>query len=280
MSHLWFRNRGATLAGFISGADPFPDVRLGYTGDSIFDVIGIPQIGIRIPRPSTAVIEPAPIPLPSPPLVPQVEPERVFVPLEEPEPEPVSLLGDIGRAVGIGGGFLGGDVNTGGGTILEGVLGGIEEIFRRQTTTAEERVLSGDYYPGDIERAIGNIEGAVTSAERAIAPYVAQLPGVQPVADVVSLLTGQSVSVAPCPTSGGSGWPAGACITVNDWNALGQPKGFEVAGVSAGGTLILRKKRRRRRRTGLTKGMMGDIEFLKGVGNSSAVRSYLTRVLR
>jgi hypothetical protein len=269
------------------GIPPPPDLLLNIAGLPLFDALAAdlfpgatyarrPDLSPTVSLPVSSTLAPAAI---------QASIEAALAPVRssplepEPEPTPVGILSDIGQAVGIGGGFLGGDVNTGGG-ILDVITGGIEEVFRRQTTTAEERVLSGDYYPGDIERAIGNIEGKISQAERVIQPiYNYATGGNIPVADVVSLF-GNSVGVAPCPTSGGMGFPAGSCITVNDWQALGMPKGFEVAGVSQGGTLILRKKRRRRRRTGLTKGMMGDIEFLKGVGNSSAVRSYLTRVLR
>ena len=97
---------------------------------------------------------------------------------------------------------------------------------------------------------------------------------------ILDTLTGGSVGVAPCPSPGGSqGFPAGACITINDWQQLGGPKGFEVAGVSAGGTLILRKKRRRRRRGGLTKGMMTDVDYLARKLGKPAAETYLNRVL-
>lgn len=97
---------------------------------------------------------------------------------------------------------------------------------------------------------------------------------------ILDSLTGGSIGVAPCPSPGGSqGFPAGACITINDWQQLGGPKGFEVAGVSAGGTLILRKKRRRRRRGGLTKGMMTDVDYLARKLGKPAAETYLNRVL-
>lgn len=87
-------------------------------------------------------------------------------------------------------------------------------------------------------------------------------------------------NVAPCPSPGGSaGFPAGSCITIGDWQKLGAPKGFEVAGISQGQTVILRKKRRRRRRGGLTKGMMTDVDYLARKLGKPAAETYLNRVL-
>jgi len=188
------------------------------------------------------------------------------------EPRPVSIFSDIVSV------FTGpSDVNTGGG-IFDVLIQGAGEIVRRQTTTAEERVLSGDFFEGDIARAIGNIGVGIATGQSLLQTFTQ--PGVQPVAGILEGLTGGGISVAPCPSPGGSqGFPAGSCITINDWQQLGAPKGFEVAGVSSGGTLILRKKRRRRRRGGLTKGMMTDVDYLARKLGKPAAETYLNRVL-
>jgi len=194
-----------------------------------------------------------------------------------PALDPVSIFDDIVSV------FSGpSDINTGG--IFDVLIGGAGEIFRRQTTTAEERVASGDFFEGDIARAIGNIGGEIAGLEglgdligTGLTVFNQQLPapfqqqqGVQQVA----------TQIAPCPVGGGSaGFPAGQCVTIGDWQGMGGPKGFEVAGVSAGGTLILRKKRRRRRRGGLTKGMMTDVDYLARKLGKPAAETYLNRVL-
>jgi len=167
----------------------------------------------------------------------------------------------------------------GGGGILGDVFG---EIIRRQVTTAEERVASGTFFEGDIARAIGNIGGELGALQTAaqLLQFNTKGPGAIGVPGILDTLTGGSIGVAPCPSPGGSqGFPAGSCITINDWQQLGAPKGFEVAGVSAGGTLILRKKRRRRRRGGLTKGMMTDVDYLARKLGKPAAETYLNRVL-
>ncbi len=193
-----------------------------------------------------------------------------------PPLDPVSIFSDIVSV------FTGpADINTGGG-FFDVLLGGASEIFRRQTTTAEERVASGTFFEGDIARAIGNITGEIAGLE-GLGDFVTtglevfnQLPvpftqqGAQQVA----------TQIAPCPVGGGSaGFPAGQCTTVGDWQTAGSPKGFEVAGWSSGGTLILRKKRRRRRRGGLTKGMMTDVDYLARKLGKPAAETYLNRVL-
>lgn len=201
---------------------------------------------------------------------PPIPPEQLDVPFHQ---DVFSDIVDLGR--GLGSIFAGGGGDAAGGF---GVLG---DIFRRRTTTAQERVLSGTFFEGDIATAIGNIGGALGGLPTFNTPGAPfQLPGVTPVAGILEGLTGGSIGVAPCPSPGGSqGFPAGACITINDWQQLGGPKGFEVAGVSAGGTLILRKKRRRRRRGGLTKGMMTDVDYLARKLGKPAAETYLNRVL-
>jgi len=191
------------------------------------------------------------------------------------EPVPVSIFSDIVSV------FSGpSDVGTGGGGILGDILG---DFILKQTTTEEERFVTGQGLPGDTP--FGNVLGGLGSVLQGLptfntpgAPF--QLPGVTPVAGILDSLTGGGVGVAPCPSPGGSqGFPAGSCITINDWQQLGGPRGFEVAGVSAGGTLILRKKRRRRRRGGLTKGMMTDVDYLARKLGKPAAETYLNRVL-
>jgi len=214
-------------------------------------------------------------PVISPPVFEMPRGPAIFVeppipPIAPPVSIPVSIFSDIVSV------FSGpADVGTGGGGIFGDIVG---EIFRRQTTTAEERVLSGDFFEGDIARAIGNIGGAIGTGQALLQTFTQ--PGVTPVAGILEGLTGGGISVAPCPSPGGSqGFPAGSCITINDWQQLGAPKGFEVAGVSSGGTLILRKKRRRRRRGGLTKGMMTDVDYLARKLGKPAAETYLNRVL-
>jgi len=173
------------------------------------------------------------------------------------------------------------DINaTSEGRVLDTVTDIFGEIFRRGTTTAEERVASGDFFEGDIVRAIGNIGGELAGLEgvgdligTGLTVFNQQLPPQQGVQQLAT-------QIAPCPVGGGSaGFPAGQCVTIGDWQAMGGPKGFEVAGVSGGGTLILRKKRRRRRRSGLTKGMMTDVDYLARKLGKPAAETYLNRVL-
>jgi len=201
--------------------------------------------------------------------------------VEPPDPPPISPVSIFSDIVSV---FTGpSDVNTGG--IFDLIIGGASEIFRRQTTTAEERVASGTFFEGDIARTIGNIGIGAFESIFDRGPFLQgfeglKTTGVTPVTGILEGLTGGSVSVAPCPSPGGSqGFPAGSCITINDWQQLGAPKGFEVAGVSSGGTLILRKKRRRRRRGGLTKGMMTDVDYLARKLGKPAAETYLNRVL-
>jgi len=187
------------------------------------------------------------------------------------EPDvPVSIFSDIVSV------FTGpSDVGTGGAGIFGDILG---DIILKQTTTAEERVLGGFGLPGDIAKAIGNLGGQISTGQSLLQTF--QPSGGLPPVGILDTLTGGSISVAPCPSPGGSqGFPAGSCLTINDWQQLGAPKGFEVAGVSAGGTLILRKKRRRRRRGGLTKGMMTDVDYLARKLGKPAAETYLNRVL-
>jgi hypothetical protein len=211
---------------------------------------------------------------PEPTVFPTViEPPRGGGTLPSPLEPQVSLFDDIlGTVV---------DVFSGPGGDSQGSFGVLGDIFTRRTTTAQERVLGGSFFEGDIATAIGNIGGALGGLQTFNAPGAPfQLPGVIPVAGILEGLTGGGIGVAPCPAPGGSqGFPAGACITINDWQQLGGPRGFEVAGVSSGGTLILKKKRRRRRRSGLTKGMMTDVDYLARKLGKPAAETYLNRVL-
>jgi len=186
--------------------------------------------------------------------------------------DPVSIFSDIVSV------FTGpSDVNTGGG-IFDVLVQGAGEIIRRQTTTAEERVLSGDFFEGDIARAIGNIGDVIGTGQQLLETFDTGFDQIQ----IGSQTGGQQVAtqIAPCPVGGSSaGFPAGQCTTIGDWQNAGSPKGFEVAGWSSGGTLILRKKRRRRRRGGLTKGMMTDVDYLARKLGKPAAETYLNRVL-
>ncbi len=240
--------RGVSSFEFFQNLDFFPTIFRGGFADSpvlappVFESTGGPAI----------FVEP-PIPPPTPTL-----------------PTQVSIFSDIVSVL-----TGPSDVGTGGGGIFGDVLG---NIVLRQTTSAEERVLGGIGLPGDIAKAIGNIQGDIRATTGLI--HALQPGGFNLANGILDTLTGGSIGVAPCPSPGGSqGFPAGSCITINDWQQLGAPKGFEVAGVSAGGTLILRKKRRRRRRGGLTKGMMTDVDYLARKLGKPAAETYLNRVL-
>jgi hypothetical protein len=163
---------------------------------------------------------------------------------------------------------------TGSGQI-QNVLGNVlGDFILRQTTSEEERFVTGQGLLGDTPFGgvnLGSVLGGLQTFNQS---------GVPGVNGILDSLTGGGIGVAPCPTTGSSqGFPAGACITINDWQQLGQPRGFEVAGVSSGGTLILKKKRRRRRRSGLTKGMMTDVDYLARKLGKPAAETYLNRVL-
>jgi len=228
-----------------------------------------PSVGssIRV-VPSTGGITEEPVLAP-----PVFEPPRGGEPGTSSPLEPsVSLFDDI---VGVGRDVI--SVFSGGGGDASGGFGVLGDIFRRRTTSAEERVLSGTFFEGDIATAIGNIGGEIAAGQAILGTF--DLAG-----NLVDRFTGGGASmatdIAPCPVPGGSaGFPAGACITIGDWQKLGAPRGFEVAGISQGQTLILRKKRRRRRRGGLTKGMMTDVDYLARKLGKPAAETYLNRVL-
>jgi len=186
----------------------------------------------------------------------------------EPQPPTVSIFSDIVGSVTGG---------SGGGGLIDVIGGVFSDAILRQTTSEEERFITGRGLLGDTPFggvSLGNVLGGLPTFSNF------QQSGGLPVAGILDSLTGGNVGVAPCPTTGSSqGFPAGACITINDWQQLGGPRGFEVAGVSAGGTLILKKKRRRRRRSGLTKGMMTDVDYLARKLGKPAAETYLNRVL-
>lgn len=195
-------------------------------------------------------------------------------PIASPLEPQVSIFSDIvGTASDIGTAI--GGIFSGGGADQSGGFGVLGDIFTRRTTTAQERVLSGTFFEGDIATAIENIGGAIGAGQSLLRTFQPSL------GTGVSTVAGNGISdIAPCPAPGSSqGFPAGACVTIGDWQRAGSPKGFEVAGISGGDTLILRKKRRRRRRSGLTKGMMTDVDYLARKLGKPAAETYLNRVL-
>ncbi len=165
--------------------------------------------------------------------------------------------------------------------------GGIWDWVGRQTTTAEERVTPGGIFGrqvGDIAKVIGNV-GQVLDvlAPRVLPPGVSAIPELIP---NISRLIGQApggpqmaIDITGCPVPARSmSVPAGSCVTVNDWMAAGQPRGFEVAGVSAGNTLILRKKGRRRSRRPLPPSLVAQFAQLKDQLGPAMAKTIINRM--
>jgi len=251
---------------------PAPDI-WGFR-DPWASVFGIefPSIDFSVLLPRGGVADPPVVSLPVFER-PRGEAPPTASPLEPQFEIPVSIFEDIVSA-----GSAVASVFSGGGADALGGFGVFGDIFRRRTTTAEERVFSGDFFEGDIATAIGNIGQGIQVGQR----LLGNLGGGSSTSFTgVSTVAGNGISdIAPCPAPGSSqGFPAGACVTIGDWQRAGSPKGFEVAGISGGDTLILRKKRRRRRRSGLTKGMMTDVDYLARKLGKPAAETYLNRVL-
>ncbi len=163
--------------------------------------------------------------------------------------------------------FSGGGIS--GGSVVDSVLGGLggnilNEIILRQTTSEEQRAVTGRGLPGDTP--FGGVD---------LSRVLGGLPqfGGQPVAGnglgFLENLTGTafgSVSAAPCPTQGTT-VPSGTCMTINDVVSTGA-KGMCYIGVSGGGTPILKKRSRTRRKRMFTASDKSDIQWALSVAGS------------
>ncbi len=172
------------------------------------------------------------------------------------------------------------------GNILDVFAGGIWDWVGRQVTTVEERVAPGGIFSqqtGDIPKILGNIDTGIRAVENLFGGGLRDLGINPPVQNVLQTLTGggqsMAISVTGCPVPARSmSVPAGSCVTVNDWMAAGQPRGFEVAGVSQGNTLILRKKGRRRSRRPLPPSLVSQFAQLKDQLGPAMAKTIINRM--
>lgn len=176
------------------------------------------------------------------------------------------------------------------GNVFDIFTGGIWDWVGRQTTTAEERVTPGGIFgqqPGDVVKVLGNVGQVLdvlspgtlpTGVGTALGVGTSLLNQFQGQAPLGGSMAVSLVNPAPCPVGPARSVPAGTCVTIGDWQKAGMPRGFEVAGISGGNTLILRKKGRRRSRRPLPPSLVAQFAQLKDQLGPAMAKTIINRM--